>query len=216
MHAFTDTFAGLGLDWLFNIGTPTRPSAFFIGLHSGPPGAAGASNELSGNGYARVSTGSFSRAGRIASNAAQVDFAAATGAWSEALFASLWSASSAGTCYATGPLGSGGVRAFTLDDATADTFEVPAHGWSNNDRVFLQQFAGISIPGGITKDVVYYVVNATTDDFQLSTTSGGAAIAISSIGQGTLQKITNARTLANGDVARFAAGALQFELPAAG
>lgn len=53
MHALTDTAAGLMQDWFWNIGTPTRPSAFYIGLHSGAPGAAGASNELSGNGYAR-------------------------------------------------------------------------------------------------------------------------------------------------------------------
>lgn len=216
MHALTDTFAGLLLDWAFNIGTPIRPTTFFAALHSGPPGPAGASNELTGNAYARTAF-TPERSVRIIRNAALLDFPAATpAAWSEALFASVWSASTAGTCYLTGPLSSELPRVFTLDDATADTIEIPAHGYVNTDRVFLQQFAGVALPGGLVKDTVYFVVSATTDDFQLSATSGGAAIAITTIGQGTLQRITNARTIGIGDIFRFAATALQFTTPAAG
>lgn len=216
MFALTDTMAGLLIDWGFNIGVPTRPSAFFAALHSGPPGSAGASAELTGNGYART-VFTPERSVRIMRNTAAIDFPAATGsAWAEALFASVWSASSAGTCYLTGPLSSESPKVFTLDDATADTVEIPAHGWADTDRVYLTQIAGFAIPGGLTKDTVYYVRDATTDDFKLAATSGGAAIAITSIGQGVLQKITNARTAQVGDVIRFAATALQFSLPAAG
>lgn len=128
----------------------------------------------------------------------------------------MWSAASGGTCYLTGPLSSEKAKAFTLDDATADTIELPGHGYSDTNRVLLEQFAGVSLPGGLTKDVVYFVRDATTDDFKLAATSGGAAIAITSIGQGTLQRITNARTAQVGDFIRFAAQALQFELPARG
>lgn len=216
MHALTDTFVGLMLDWAFAIGSPTRPSAFYAALHSGPPGAAGATNELSGNGYARTAF-TPERSGRVVRNAGVIDFPAASGgAWAEALFASVWSASSGGACYGTCPLTSEVTRSFTVPDATADTIEIPAHGWSDGDRVYLQQFAGLSLPGGLTKDTVYFVRDATTDDFRLAATAGGAAIAITSIGVGTLQKITNARTAAVGDVIRFAAATLQFSLPAAG
>lgn len=216
MHALTDTFAGLMLDWAFGIGTPTRPNAFYAALHSGFPGSAGASNELSGNGYARTQF-TPERSSRIIRNTAAVDFPAASGAnWSEALFASVWSASSAGTCYLTGPLSSELPRVFTLDDTTADTVEIPAHGYADGDRVFLQQFAGVSLPTGLTKDTVYFVRDSSTDDFRLAATSGGAAIAITGIGQGTVQRITNARTAQIGDVIRFSATALQFTLPAAG
>lgn len=216
MHALTDTFAGLMLDWAFGIGTPTRPSAFYAALHSGPPGAAGASNELTGNGYART-VFTPQRSTRTISNTAEIAFpTVTTAAWAEALFASVWSASSSGTCYLTAPLASALARSFTLDDTTADTILMPAHGFSNGDRLFLQQFAGLSIPTGLTKDTVYYVVSAATDNFQLSATSGGAAVAITGKGVGTLQKISNARTAQVGDVLRFAAGALTFQLPAAG
>jgi hypothetical protein len=216
MHAATDTFTGLILDWGFNIGAPTRPTAFFAALHSGPPGAAGASAELTGNAYARVAF-TPERSSLIIRNTALIDFPAATpAAWSEALFASCWSASTAGTCYFTSPLTSELPRVFTLDDATADAVEIPAHGWADTDRVYLQQFAGVSLPGGLTKDTVYFVRDATTDDFRLAATSGGAAIAITTIGQGTLQKITNPRTAQIGDIIRFAATTLQFTLPAEG
>lgn len=216
MHALTDTAAGLMLDWFGAIGSPTRPSAFYAALHSGPPGAAGASNELTGNGYARTAF-TPERSGRILRNAATIEFPAATGsAWAEALFASVWSAASSGTCYFTTPLASELARAFVLPDSTADTIEIPGHGWSDTDRVYLQQFAGLSLPAGLTKDTVYFVRDATTDDFRLAATSGGSAIAITGIGVGTLQKITNARTCAVDDIIRFAPATLQFSLPAAG
>lgn len=216
MHALTDTMAGLMLDWSFNVGTPTRPTTFFAALHSGPPGPAGASAELSGNAYARTAF-TPQRTGRVITNAGVIDFPAATpAAWAEALFSSIWSAASAGTCYSTSPLTSTLPRAFTLDDATADTIEIPAHGMADTNRVYLQQFAGVAIPGGLTKDTVYFVRDATTDDFRLAATSGGAAIAITSIGQGTLQLINEARTAAANDIIRFGAGLFELSLPAAG
>jgi hypothetical protein len=215
MYAFTDSFVGLILDWGGNIGTPTRPSAFYAALHSGYPGLAGASNELTGGSYART-VFTPTRSGRVLSNTANIDFPPATVAWSEALFASFWSAASSGTCYGYAPLGSGLSRQVAIRDTTGDTVEYPAHGFSLNDRVFIQQIAGISLPTGLTKDTVYYVTTVTTDTFQLSTTSGGGAINITGSGAFTIQKITNARTAQIGDVIRFAAGALQFSLPSAG
>lgn len=89
MHALTDTAAGLMLDWFWAIGTPTRPSAFYAALHSGPPGSAGASNELSGNGYARTGF-TPERSSRLIRNAGSIEFPAVTGSnWAEALFASI-------------------------------------------------------------------------------------------------------------------------------
>lgn len=216
MHALTDTAAGLMLDWFGNIGTPTRPSAFYAALHSGPPGAAGASNELSGNGYVRKAF-TPERSSRTLRNAGAITFdAVTTSAWAEVLFASVWSAESAGTCYLAGPLSSALARAFVLDNTTSDVILIPGHGWSDGDRVYLRQFSGLSLPTGLTKDTVYYVVNSATDQFQLEATEGGGAVAISGKGVGTLQKITNARTAQVGDVVQFAAQTLTFQLPAAG
>jgi len=33
------------LNWLFNQGAPTRPSAYYLGIHNGDPGETGADNE---------------------------------------------------------------------------------------------------------------------------------------------------------------------------
>lgn len=56
-------------------------------------------------------------------------------------------------------------------DTTADTIEAPAHGLSNDNTV---AFFGGTPPGGLTEGTIYYVVNATTDDFQVATAQGGS------------------------------------------
>lgn len=58
------------------------------------------------------------------------------------------------------------------------TFNTTAHGFANTSRmVFSLAEGGSFYTGGIPSiDQSYYVVNATTDSFQLSLTNGGAAI----------------------------------------
>lgn len=58
------------------------------------------------------------------------------------------------------------------------TFNITAHGFANTNRMaFSLAEGGEFYTGGIPSiDQSYYVVNATTDSFQLSLTSGGAAI----------------------------------------
>ena len=48
-----------------------------------------------------------------------------------------------------------------------------AHGLSNGDSLF---FTSIVQATGVSAGIRYFVVNATTDDFQLSTTAGGSAV----------------------------------------
>jgi hypothetical protein len=47
-------------------------------------------------------------------------------------------------------------------------------------------FSAITSTTGITTYVMYFVVNATTDTFQLSLTQGGSAIALTTNGSGTM------------------------------
>jgi hypothetical protein len=58
---------------------------------------------------------------------------------------------------------------------------VPAHGLANNTPI---KFSGNNMPGGLTAGTTYYVRNATTNTFNISTTSGGASIAITAAGLG--------------------------------
>jgi len=60
-------------------------------------------------------------------------------------------------------------------DVTADTVKVPAHGYAANQKIV---FYGDTVPAGLVEGTVYFAVTITTDTFQVSATSGGAAINI--------------------------------------
>lgn len=57
--------------------------------------------------------------------------------------------------------------------ASTDTFTTTAHGYSNGDLVVLSGLTGGS---GLTATRPYFVIGATTNTYQLSTTSGGSAV----------------------------------------
>jgi len=71
----------------------------------------------------------------------------------------------------------------TVADDTADTLTIPAHGLANGAIVRVYNTDN-AFPGGLAAATAYYVVNATTDALQLSATSGGSAIDITSAGTG--------------------------------
>lgn len=73
--------------------------------------------------------------------------------------------------------------AVTFQDA-GDTVTLTAHGLSNGDEV---SFAAITSTTGIVINKIYYVVNAATDTFQVAETLGGAALALTTNGSGTLR-----------------------------
>ena len=60
-----------------------------------------------------------------------------------------------------------------------------AHGLSNGDRV---RFTATVVPTGLKNDIVYYVVDKDTNDFHVSLTSGGAAIAYTNTGTTVVYK----------------------------
>lgn len=72
--------------------------------------------------------------------------------------------------------------AFTAN-ASTDTITQVAHGYSNGWVLWLSSTT--TLPAGLSSGIEYFVVNKTTDTYQLSLTSGGAAIDITSTGTGT-------------------------------
>jgi hypothetical protein len=68
-------------------------------------------------------------------------------------------------------------------DHTLDQFTATAHGLVNNQVVY---FRASSTPSGMSVLTKYYVVNKTANTFQVSTTVGGAALALSSNGSGVV------------------------------
>lgn len=71
--------------------------------------------------------------------------------------------------------------ACTFQD-TGDTVTISSHGFENGDVV---AFPSITTTTGITANTRYYVVGAATNTFQVSTTSGGSAAALTTDGTGT-------------------------------
>jgi hypothetical protein len=55
------------------------------------------------------------------------------------------------------------------------------HGLSNGDIICFRDTAG-TLPAELREDILYYIVNAGVDDFQVSYTSGGAAVAFTDDG----------------------------------
>lgn len=77
-------------------------------------------------------------------------------------------------------------KVFTADSST-DTLTSTAHGYANGTQVF---FAG-SLPAPLEAGKIYYVISSATNTFQVSLTSGGSAIDLTSNGTGTLNVWAN-------------------------
>lgn len=72
--------------------------------------------------------------------------------------------------------------AVTLQN-TGDTVTLNSHGLSNGNEV---SFTSFNIANGLSTNTLYYVVTATTNTFQVATSSGGSAVAITADSTGTL------------------------------
>lgn len=77
---------------------------------------------------------------------------------------------------------------------STNLFTKAGHGLLDDDRVRFS--AQTTLPTGIDEDVLYFVVNTTTDTFQVSTTEGGAVNTFSSDGSGQLNVIKQFDTVA--------------------
>ena len=98
----------------------------------------------------------------------------------------------------------GATRGFaTVDaaDVTANSITSAAHGLANTNRVMVFNVLAESLPAGLTEGTIYFVVGATTDTFQVSLTSGGAAVDITGIGELFFQKVLPETLAAQGQIA---------------
>ncbi len=75
-------------------------------------------------------------------------------------------------------------QTFTTDFATDNKLDITSHGFSNTDRIMVTS-SSQDLPAGLNSATVYYVVNATTNDFELSLTSGGSTVTLTDNGTGT-------------------------------
>lgn len=118
MSAASDYTENLALEWLLTSNSATRPTAWYLGLHTGSPADddSGA-NEVSGGSYARQSV-AFSVTTDTASNSATITFPAATANWGTISHISVYDASSAGNLLFHGAV----TTSKTIE--SGDTFQV--------------------------------------------------------------------------------------------
>lgn len=81
-----------------------------------------------------------------------------------------------------GRFGYGTGATFTAN-ASTDVITASAHGLSNGNRLLLDSTT--TLPAGLSKNTVYYVISVTTNTFKVSTTAGGSAVDITDTGTGT-------------------------------
>lgn len=172
-----------------------------LGAHTGAPGTSG-SGEASGAPYARqpASWAAASNRSKALSGDATIPVPAGTFMW-----ISGWTALTAGTYLGCLPMqgdldaAAAARRSFVVPDATTDVLESPAHGFANGDMVVVWA-AGGTLPAGLAEQTVYHVRDVTTDDFKLAATSGGAAVNLTGLGSGQVQRIVPETFAAPGSI----------------
>ena len=190
----------------------TAPAAVYVGLLSALPADDSAGGtELTGSGYERQEAtfgapGAGTGNARKVANSAPITFGPATVDWLEAIGFGVYDAETDGNLLYWDEL-LGEPIIFTVDPDT-DTFTASTHGLSNGQRVQVRNEDG-ALPGNLSAASVYYVIGSAENTFQLSATSGGAAVNVSSAGNGTNSvRLDYTTTVTQGGSAQIATGAL--------
>lgn len=184
-------YSTAGKNLMLNALRGTAPGApiTHVSLHSALPSDIG-SDEITGGSpaYARKAvTFDAASAGAIVKDATDPVFdvpAAAT-----VVAVGFWSALTVGTFLGWAPVNGGSVDGVATVANAGDVFTSYGHGLANTDRIYLLPTAGQALPGGLNSTTLYFVVGASADTFQVSLTSGGAAVAVSSDQEVYFQKI---------------------------
>jgi hypothetical protein len=146
-------------------------------------------NELTGGtpAYARKAATWAAASARSKATSASMAFDVAAG--TTVRWVGFFDAVTTGNFLGMSPNGGGIPEAFGVPDIANDILEAPGHGFANAQTVVVWTVPGVALPTPLVEGTVYYVISATTDDLQLSLTSGGAAINITAAGSGMLQRI---------------------------
>lgn len=162
--------------------------ATFMSLHSAY--SATGANELAGGSpaYARLAaTWASASGGSKALSGTPYTFnapASSTAAW-----IGFWDALTSGNFAGMMPAGGASAFAFAAPSSTGILL-APGSAYTANQQVVVMNTGGSSLPSGLSLGTIYFVKSPSSDSFQLSATSGGAAITLTSDGSGMVQAIT--------------------------
>lgn len=165
-----------------------------VALHTASPLRSDTqqASEANYTGYARVAVprtvGGWTVTGDTVVPVATIPFGACTAGTNEITHWSTGVAASGATkIQHIGVLGSR-LGAFTA--TVADVVTLPGTTLAVNDRVAFYAAEASALPAGITEGTVYFVKTATGADITISTTSGGATLDITAVGDGVAYRIT--------------------------
>lgn len=117
--SFSNEFETRVLQWTFTTGSPTRPTAWYIGLFTDNPGEAQGGTEIVGNAYVRKAV-TFTVSGDTATNSGAVEFDVATGNWGTISHIAVYDAETSGNQIAYAAL----TASKTIE--TGDVLRIPA------------------------------------------------------------------------------------------
>lgn len=117
--SFSNAFETRVLQWTFTTGSPTRPTAWYIGLFTDNPGEAQGGTEVSDNAYVRKAV-TFTVSGDTATNSGAVEFDVATGNWGTISHIAVYDAETSGNQIAYAAL----TASKTIE--TGDVLRIPA------------------------------------------------------------------------------------------
>lgn len=119
--SFTNDLETRVLQWALTNGSPTRPTAWWVGLFTAAPGEAGGGTEVSGSAYTREAV-TFTVSGDTATNSGAVEFPEATGTWGTITHIAVFDAETSGnmlvyaTLTASKAIASGDILRFPAGD----------------------------------------------------------------------------------------------------
>jgi hypothetical protein len=93
--SFTNDLETRVLQWSLTTGSPTRPTAWWVGLFTAAPGEGGGGTEVSGGSYVRMSA-TFTVSGDTGTNSAVIEWPTATASWGTITHIAVFDASTAG------------------------------------------------------------------------------------------------------------------------
>lgn len=138
--------------------------------------------EVTGGSYARQAITWAAASGGSRANSAQLSIPIPAGVTVQSV--GVWDALTAGNQQGFFQIGSTIRGAGTVDTIANDTIKSNGHGLATDDRVFFTGVAGEALVAGLSATTLYFVraTGLTADAFTVATTSGGAAVDITALG----------------------------------
>jgi hypothetical protein len=193
----------------------------YVGVHTlVDPGTGTTANagEASGGSYIRQAVAWASASAGTQANSGALTIPVPAGTYG---FLTFWNAQTlnSGTQYmGYAPMGgASAIKGFATVDPTLSNnqYFAPGHGLSNGNTLFVYPEFGTTLTAPLATGTLYYVITAATNTFQLSTTSGGSAVPLTTLNSGVFywQRIVSEVFNAAGNIT-VAIGALVIDTTA--